>query len=356
MAIPRSQQINTDSTPYYHCMNRCVRRTYLCGKDNETGRDYNHRKEWLVSRMKMLTNIFAINIAAFAVMSNHYHLVLHVDESKAQSWCDEELKARWAALFPRDAKKLELLEQHGATEKVIEDKLNLWRERLASISWFMRCLNEPIARRSNLEDKITGRFWEGRFKSQALLDEASLLSAMVYVDLNPIRAGVNKTPEESKFTSIYDRIKAVQRLQSHTRNEKHPANVSKAESISILCNSKEHLQPNHLLPIKLIDHNSDDDTSISIDIQLSDYIELVDYTGRHIREDKRGAISDSLAPILERIELSEAGWFKMATKIEEAFAYAVGKAEKLAEFNKNKRQRIIRGYKTAKIIFAHNLE
>ena len=90
------------------------------------------------------------------------------------------------------------LEPHELTG--ISDIVNVWRTRLSSISWFIRCLNQPIARQANLEDGCTGRFWESRFNSQALKSEEALLSCMAYVDLNPVRAGIAETAETWSHT------------------------------------------------------------------------------------------------------------------------------------------------------------
>ncbi|WP_444931805.1 transposase [Microbulbifer sp. SSSA002] len=162
--------------------------------------------------MQELTDIFSLDIAAYAVMSNHYHIALYIDTKTAKSWSDTEVITRWQALFKASSLAQRFI-QGEALDRSEKDKLNeqvsLWRERLMDISWFMRCLNESIARQANTEDRCTGRFWEDRFKSQALLDESALATCMAYVDLNPIRADMAKTPEDSDYTSIQQRIRAA---------------------------------------------------------------------------------------------------------------------------------------------------
>lgn len=314
MTIARSEQIDINATAFYHVMNRCVRRSFLCGFDEVTQKDYTHRKAWIVSRIKFLAEIFAINICAFAIMSNHYHLVLHVDDELAQTWCDDDVIKRWAMIFPKDAKE----------NNHLPLKIKLWRERLTSISWFMRCLNEKIARDVNKEDDMTGRFWEGRFKSQALLDEAALLSAMVYVDLNPVRAGVAATPEQSEFTSIQERIK-------------------------VACKHFNELaQPETLMPFL----NKQIKESVkTIDFQFCDYLELVDMSGRIFRDGKQAAtMPESLAPIFERLSLSPESWICMVQNITTNFAHAVGSEVVLINFGL-KTQRRPKGIKFARDLY-----
>ena len=101
------------------------------------------------------------------------------------------------------------VEQEKAALDLLAKQVSDWRSRLTNISWFMRVLNEKIARMANKEDECTGRFWEGRFKCQALLDEQALMACMVYVDLNPVRANMAATPEESEHTSVKSRCKAA---------------------------------------------------------------------------------------------------------------------------------------------------
>ena len=91
------------------------------------------------------------------------------------------------------------------------------RTRLADLSWFMKCLAEPVARAANAEDGCKGRFWEGRFKVQLLCDERALLAAMAYVDLNPIRAGMADALADADHTSIQRRLADIQSPQDLDR-------------------------------------------------------------------------------------------------------------------------------------------
>ncbi len=149
---------------YYHVVSRCVRRAFLCGDDAHSGQSYEHRRQWVVDKLGQLSRLFAIGICAYAVMSNHYHLVLKVEPDTAANWSEREVAERWAALFQWPL----LVRRWYQGEMLIEPELAVvqqllaqWRERLHSISWFIRLLNENLARQANREDGCKGHFWEG---------------------------------------------------------------------------------------------------------------------------------------------------------------------------------------------------
>ena len=304
MPRPRRTQISLEDTPFYHCCSRVVRRAFLCGDDDYSGKNYDHRRGWVESLLFELEAVFAIDVAAFAVMSNHLHVVLRVDIDCANRWTDREVLEQWHKLFKGDEltqkfAKGELVEPHQVLR--LKHAIAIYRSRLCDISWFMRCLNEPIARQANQEDNCTGRFWEGRFKSQALLDEAAVLTCMAYVDLNPIRAKMADTPEQSDHTSIQLRILAALKGE----------------------------QPKNLLPFI---GNERDNQPNGIAFSLTDYLELVDDTGRIIRNDKRGAISENSAKLLTRLNIPHDNWLKLTTEFGTLFHGPVGTLQELTDY------------------------
>lgn len=307
MPRPRSTQVSLADTPFYHCVSRTVRRAFLCGVDHYSGQCFEHRRGWVEQRLLLLSQAFAIDIAAYAVMSNHLHVVLRVDAGTAQAWSDREVVYHWHQLF-----KGTLLTQRFANGECIEtyeleslnDTIAEYRRRLIDISWFMRALNEPIARQANQEDECTGRFWEGRFKSQALLDDAAVLACMTYVDLNPIRARMADAPECSDFTSIQRRINAAKRGE----------------------------QPKELLPFV---GNERHELPKGLVFELKDYFSLVDDTGRIFRDDKRGAIQASSSRILERLNIPLENWLKITHEFMNIFKGPVGTLPELKRYSKN---------------------
>ncbi len=271
-----------------------MRRAFLCGDDHLTGKSYEHRKQWIVERLEQLAQVFAIEICAYAVMSNHYHLVVRIDRARAEQWSEAQVMRRWGKLFNLPL----LIERYrkGLTTTEAEARqarkdIAVWRERLSDLSWYMRTLNEHLARRANAEDGCTGRFWEGRYKSQALLDEAAVLTCMSYVDFNPIRAGLADSPEASDYTSIQQRI----RDWANRQPRKPVARDS---------------QPPAQAPLMALSGRGKDPHPNAIHFTLQDYLELVDWAGRAIRRDKRGYIPEHLPPILERLGIEPAAYLR----------------------------------------------
>ncbi|RRS08557.1 transposase [Pseudoalteromonas sp. J010] len=303
MATARKNQISLTDTKYYHCISRCVRRAFLCGEDKLTGKSYAHRRDWVEEKLLMLATVFCIDVCAYAVMSNHTHIVLHVDDNKAKRLSDKAIVIRWHKLFKGNWVTRKFVEEEPLCESdrlILSEYIAKYRQRLADISWFMRVLNEDIARRANKEDECTGRFWEGRFKSQPLLDEAALAACMAYVDLNPIRAKLALTPETSDFTSIKKRI-------DHARQGKQPNSLLRFAG-----------SPRKNIPKGL-------------PFELKSYLELVELTGKCIRTDKKGAILES-QPILSRLNIEPDNWMKLTTQFSRIFHGAVGRERVLTAY------------------------
>ena len=222
-------------------------------------------------------------------------MVIKVNIGYANAWADEEVVERWGQLFrvPDAVDDVALIDE--------------WRLRLYSISWFMRCLNEPLARWANKEDDCSGRFWEGRYKLQAILDDTALLRCMAYVDLNPIRAGIAKTPESSPHTSVYARI---------------------------------HRQDDHLAPL-----NASPEPSNPIPTSRDEYLRLIDWSGRALTSDKRHASPDAIPPIFERLDVKQKHWLADMRHYGHWYYRAVGSLQTMERYCQHLGQQWLKGAK-----------
>jgi hypothetical protein len=331
MPKPRKTLVSLDATPYYHCTSRCVRRAFLCGEDIFTGKNFEHRRQWIEERLLALGNIFAIDVCAYAIMSNHYHVVLHINQLQARAWTVQEVIEHWQGLFKGNLLSQRYMQGENLSQdeqSVLGEQVEEWRSRLMDISWFMRCTNEFIARSANREDAVTGRFWEGRFSSQALLDEKALMAGMVYVELNPIRARMAETPEQSDYTSIKQRIRKALKVKSYEAIEQ---------------------QPDALFPFAGYPREN---MPVGLPFRLLDYLELVDWTGRIIREDKRGYIPDQVPPILQRLDIDTRHWLYLSKHFERPFKNLVGAAFRVRKICEEKGQRWAQGIKQCDMLFS----
>lgn len=331
----RGEVIDPDQVQVVHCLHRCVRRAFLCGTDPLNGASFEHRRQWIRDRLEFLAGVFAIDCLTFTIMSNHVHLVLRSRPDVAAQWSDREVAVRWLRLFPKrresDGKPAE--PSRSELEMILRDpwKLAELRRRLSDISWWMRCTAENIARRSNGEDGVTGHFWEGRYRAQVLLDEASVLACAAYVDLNPVRAALAETPEHSRYTGARERIDDL-RGDSET----------KRESTHHWERNRGRIRSGWMSPVQIdeVEDTAGPDADRNgrrasckgfLPVSVLEYLELLDWTGRELRAGKAGAIPAHLSPILTRIGLSASAWCGLVKQFGRIFKRAAGNPARLAE-------------------------
>jgi hypothetical protein len=323
MTIPRRHVLDHEES-VYHCISRCVRRAFLHGKDLYSGKNYDHRKDWIKARIQDLTKIFTIEVLAYALMDNHQHSILRTCPDLLNSLADQEVLQRWNLLYPK-SRKLDFSPSPLTEEQLQEmlknkPRIEVLRQRLNCISWFMKSFNEHIARLANKEYNCKGRFWEGRFKCQRLVGEAAILSCAVYIDLNPIRAKKADTPETSEHTSAFERIQALRNKQSDD-----------SLWITPIADSKTRRG--------------------FLSVNLEEYISILDETGRSLKANKRGSISDSIAPILERLGICPEHWSTVSSTMTRSFSSIVGKQEQMQDSASALGKNWLKGLKLARVAY-----
>lgn len=303
MTLPRSKLVDIEVTRWYHCISRCVRRANLLGEGEQIG----ERKHWIERRLQELDSIFAVSVGGFAILDNHLHLLLRLDADEAQRWSDEQVVERWFRLYPprgTDRKPLPAAKREELIKEKLADAewLRETRARLSSLSWLMKCLKEPLSRMVNKAEHCTGAFFEGRFKSIAVLDQEALLTVCTYIDLNPVAAGIARTPEESAHTSVKARVE-------HVVGNGRIADVQAAQRGSVSGSRAARQLEDKLWLIPIEDRRRVDSQREGMleGFTLDNYLLLLEYTGRLLRDGK-ATICAEVTDILTRIGSTAAAW------------------------------------------------
>jgi REP element-mobilizing transposase RayT len=378
----RAEVFNPSEICIVHCVQRCVRRSYLTGFDQVSGKDYKYRREWIRTRMEKLASVFGIDCLSYAIMSNHLHVVVRSRPDVVKTWSDKKVALHWLQIFPGERIDEQLGDPTTVDVETLAndtEKIAQVRNRLSDISWYMRALSEPIARYANKEDACTGSFWEGRFKAQKIVDEAGLLACAMYVELNPIRAAMAETPEKSLYTSAYDRIEsgkgakvasAAAAMQTIPREEavkllKHLTPKQLAERRKA-CRKRRGAQVARdawLAPLTL-DERKSVGPQVSreglrasdkgfLSMSQEDYLALLDWTGRAKKAGKTGEIPKDLAPILVRLGIEGSMWCDLVWNYKKYFgrSTSAGKPEAMKEHAHGNKRAYTPGQKRAKECF-----
>ena len=382
----RSEQFDPSEVSVVHVVQRCVRRAWLAGVDPLSGIDYSFRREWIRRRMEALASVFAVDVLAYAVLSNHLHQILRNRPDVVAAWSDEEVALRWLKVFPGRRIEEHLAEPTDNDVRMLvrdAQKLAEVRRRLSDLSWFMRALAEPIARMANAQDNCTGRFWEGRFKAQRIVDEAGLLACSMYVDLNPVRAAMAESPETSPHTSGFDRIEGqrgemmdsaafdlvpvptelagkqiretpVDELkQQHRERKRNPT-------------GRRILRDGWLSPLRMAADILGDDPQVHgdglrasdrgfLNLSLTDYLELLRWTAGQSVAGLVSDVPEALSKTLRSIGIEAGMWRELVWNRQRYFggSCCAGRPESMREDAQRSGRRWHRGQASAAACFTH---
>ena len=289
------------------------------------------------------------------------------------TWDDSEVARRWLMLCPvrksADGGAAEPSEPELNSIRFDEDKVKTIRGRLSDVSWWMRLLSQRIAQKANVEDQIAGKFWQSRYRAVRLIDDAAILACAAYVDLNPIRAGIAQTIEDSQFTSARLRLQTIaDAVQDAVGSGEVShgsavalvscAEVSSSDAVdsleSVDCGSPasgpmqvsaefKAAVDGLLAPVEIDELNDPIGPRASfgrqrcsdkgfLSIPAAAYMELLDWTARQIVTGKRGATPEDAPPIFERLKIKPAVWCELVTRFGKLFSLVAGQPRRVDEF------------------------
>ncbi|MCR9291378.1 MAG: hypothetical protein NXI32_01585 [bacterium] len=344
--LPRQDVFSPDEIACVHVMNRTVRRCFLMGDDPISGKNFDHRKLWMDQKLELHAANFGIDLLGQAILSNHFHLVLRSRPDVVATWKDQEVAKRWLRLCPQrkhadgSPKKPTRAEIKSITGD--PEKLREIRSRLSDISWWMRLLCQYVAQRANRDTEETGKFWQDRFRAVRLLDASALLACVAYVDLNPIRAELAATLEESDFTSAQKRLEALllQTVASKQATEPSPANANPSPDRSLAPVHNDE-QAAEIGPCASQSGTRCSDKGF-LNLTAAEYLQLLDWTARKVVAGKSGSTPVDAPPLLERVGLKTASWLALVSDFGRLFHNVAGQPQEIARTRSRCTQRRFR--------------
>ena len=345
--LARAEVFAADEMAVVHVMNRVVRRCFLLGNDPVTGRNYDHRKVWIEEQLQRLAGCFGIDLLGFAVLSNHFHLILRSRPDVVAGWDDTEVARRWLLLCPlrkpAEGTAAEPTECDLNSIRTDPDRLAQIRSRLSDISWWMRLLCQNIGMRANREDGEAGKFWQSRYRAVRLLDESSLLACAAYVDLNPIRAALAETLETSDFTSVQRRLQTLQEVALAGRDEGAESKAAPEaawDGGAVSAGPSPPAADRFLAPVTLEERAAELGACASVTgsrcsdkgflaMSPAEYVELLDWTARQTAAGKSGSTPDEAPPVFRRLGLDRATWCELVRDFGRLFCQVAGQPERV---------------------------
>ena len=346
--LSRAEIFDPSEIVAVHTIAKTVRCCYLLGDDQLTGKNFDHRKQWFEDKLKQLAANFGIDLLAFACLSNHFHLVLRSRPDVVATWDDTEVAKRWWALCPKRKVKQEIDGQSiWLPAEPTELDLNSIRNepvllaairlRLSDISWWMRLLCQYIALRANGEDgEGLGRFWQSRFKAVRILDEATLLACAAYVDLNPIRAALAETLEQSDYTSVQRRIAALKSNGTNSEESQTSDPVDRVDDFLSPISIDERKDPLGAHPSRNKKRCSDKGF---LPMAEADYLEIPDWLARNRVAGKRGSTPVEAPAIFERLGIDSGAWSETVKDFGRLFKNVAGKSTSIEQARSLKTRR-----------------
>ena len=343
--LARAEVFSPEIVATVHVVARVVRRCFLLGTDSFTGKNYDHRKVWIEEQLNRFAASFGIDLICFSILSNHFHLVLRSRPDVVATWDDTEIARRWLMLCPfrknKDRSPAEPTEYELNSIKNDPVKLEAIRSRLSDIAWWMRLLCQNIGTRANREDRETGKFWQSRYRAVRILDDETLLACAAYVDLNPIRAALAETLEESNFTSVQRRIQALKESESLSIVTAPSKAISELPNLArdaflspvMIDERKDPIGPHaHLQGKRCSDKGFLAMTTLEY-LQILDWSAVIEVAG------KRGSTPPNAPPVLQRLGIDSDAFSSTVKQFGRLFCNVAGKSKSVSEARSLKTRR-----------------